>query len=80
MTSPETMVQIKKNHRIVSHDTFYLNCTNGSAPLIKGLAIALDQKYFYTTSPEPLVQILNNFTELCLMMSSIIIAQMVLLH
>ena len=32
-------------HRIVPHDAFYQNCTNGSAPLNKRAARAPDKKY-----------------------------------
>ena len=48
-----------------------------SAPLNKKASRALDEKNLWTTSPEPLVQIQNNFTELFLMMASTKIAQMV---
>ena len=57
-------------HRIVPHDAFYQNCTNGSAlPLPnKRAAGALNKKCLLITSPpEPLVQIQNNFTQLFLM-------------
>ena len=41
---------------------------------------ALDTKYLSTTfSPDPLVQIQNNFTEMFVIMPSSIIAQLVLL-
>ena len=67
--------------QIVPLDTLYQNCTNGHAPLNKRAARAQDKKYLYTTfSPEPLVQIQNNFTGLLLMMPSSNIAQMVPVH
>ena len=43
----------------------------------KRAARALDKKYLTTFPPERLVQFLNNFTELFLMMHSTKIAQMV---
>ena len=79
-TSPEPLFKSKIIHRIVSHNALYLNCTNGSAPLIKRAPGALDKKCFLTTSTELLGHIQNNFTEMCLMMPSTKIAQMVLLH
>ena len=54
--------------------------TNGSTPLNKGAASALDKKCLYTTSPEALVKIQTNLTELFLMMHSTKILQMVPLH
>ena len=64
-------------HRIVPHNALYQNYTNGSAPLNKGTARALDKKCPSTTSSEPLVQIQNNFTELFLIKPFTKIAQMV---
>ena len=47
---------------------------NGSAQMDKMIARALDKKYILTTSsPEPLVNIQNNFTEFFLMMPSTIL-------
>ena len=71
----------KSFHRIVPHDAFYQNCTNGSTLMNKGAARALDKKCILMTfPPEPLVQIQNNFTEMFLMMPSSKGAQMGLLH
>ena len=50
--------------------------TNGTTELNKRAVRAQDKKYLETTSPtEPLVQIQNNFIEVCLMMPSTKIAQ-----
>ena len=62
---------------MVPHDALYQNCTSGYTPLNKRVARAPDKKYLKITSPESLVQIQNNFTELLLMMPSTKIAQMV---
>ena len=49
------------------HDALFQNCINCSAPSNRRAAIAPDVKSVLTTSsPEPLVQIQNNFTELIL--------------
>ena len=63
--------KFKYFHRIVSRDSLYQNCTNGSAQMDKRIAKAAEKKYILTTSPpEPLVHIQNNFTEFFLMMPS----------
>ena len=58
-------------------NVIYQNCTNGSAPLNEGVTRAPDEKWLLTTSPEPLVQIQNNITEMFLMMPSTKIDQKV---
>ena len=63
----------------VPHESLFQYCTNGSAPPNRRAARAPDKKYLKMTSPEPLVQIQNNFTELFLIMPFTKIAQMVLL-
>ena len=56
-------------------------CKHVFAPLNKMAAKAPDRKYLQKAStPEPLVQIQNNFTELFLIIPSTNIAQMTLLH
>ena len=82
MTSPaEPLVQIQNNKRIVLHDAFYQNSTNGSTPPNKGAARALNKKCLLMTfPPESLVQIQNNFIEMFLMMSSTKFAQTVSLR
>ena len=63
----------------LSHDALLQNCKNGSTPLNKRAARAPDKKKnFLMTSPEQLVQIYNNSTELFFLIPSIKIAQMVL--
>ena len=54
---------------------FTKKCTYGSAPLNKMASRALDKKYLYSTSPEILVQIQNNFPESIIMMASVKIVQ-----
>ena len=59
----------------------YPNGQNGSTPPNKWAARALDKKYFFKKkSPEQLVRIQNNFTEMFLIMPFAIIAQMDPLH
>ena len=63
----------------VPHDALFQNCINGSAPPNRRAARAPDKKYF-KRHPEPPAQIQNNFLELFLIITSITIAQMVLLR
>ena len=67
----------KKNQRNVSHNALCQNFPNGSAPPNKIATNALDKKYLKTTSPEPLVQIQNKFTQMFLKRPSDKIAQLV---
>ena len=64
----------------VPYDALFLNCVNGSAPPNSGAARAPEKIFFKMISPEPLVQIQNNFTELFLLIPSTKLAQMVLLR
>ena len=51
-------------------NALYQNCINGSAPLNRRAARALDKKSFKQPVPELLVQIQDKFTQLFLMMPS----------
>ena len=84
---PEPLIQIQNNFTelflMISMDMMAStkDCTNSFTQLNTGVARALDDKFLkITSSPEPLVQNQNNFTEMFLMMPSTTIAQMVLLR